>query len=241
MDISFFYSEDAPYVQIYSLQHLIYLLVCALVVFLIISYRNWVKEKHEEICKIILYVLLFQQIFLLYGWYALATGFDLTDSLPFHISRITSLLTIAFLLTRKMYFMDIVCYFSIFALISLIYPLRVYHFFHVSGLSYMINHMITIVVPILAIIVYNWRPTWRSYRNAVIGFSIYFPLALISNALTGTGNYFYQTNRPFLHDMHNGLFAVLSFIATLSGFAVVPLVYFSIVKFIQIKNKRMRS
>ena len=160
----------------------------------------------------------------MYGWYAFATGFDLADSLPFHISRTTSLLTIVFLLTRKMHFMDVVCYFSIFALVSLIYPLHVYH-------------LITIIVPIFAIIVYNWRPTWRSYRNAVIGFSIYFPLALITNIFTDTGNYFYQTDRPFLHDMHSSVFAVLSFFVTLTGFAIIPLVYSFTVKIMQKRIK----
>lgn len=225
MDASFYYGMDAPYVRPYSIEHILYLVVCAAIIFLFIRNRRGIRAQRDKVGRVFLAILLFQQVVLLYGWYAVATGYDLSVSLPFHICRMASLLTIVFLLSKKMVFMDVVCYFSIFALISFFYPMNVYHFAHVSGLSYMVNHLLTVLVPIFAVVAYDWRPTWRSYRNAAVGFTAYFAIAVAVNALVPGGNYFYQTDRPFLRSMPQWQFSALSYLVTLAGFALVPLVY----------------
>ncbi len=230
MNWSFFYTPDAPLVRLYSIEHCIYLAVCAAVIVLFICRRRWVAAHRDLLCKLFLWMLLFQQLVLLYGWYAVVTGFDPAVALPLHICRVASILTLLFLLTRRQVLIDIVCYFSIFALISFFYPMNVYHFAHINGISYMINHLITVLIPIFAILAFDWRPTWATFRNAVIGFCVYFPVALAANVLTKAGNYFYQTDRPFLREMPQWQYAALSFAVTLAGFALVPLAYALVMK-----------
>lgn len=118
--------------------------------------------------------------------------------------------------------MDVIFYFSIYALISLFYPLSVYNFAHVSGISYMINHLITVLIPIFGAIAFDWQPDWMSFRRAAAVFTVYLPLAMLANRLTG-GNYFYLTQRPFLNGMSTWLYNCLAYLVTIVGFAIVTL------------------
>ncbi len=220
MDWSFFYSTQAPFVKMYSAEHVAYLVFCAAAVFWFIRSRNHICAHRRRTAKIFLGVMAFQQVFLLYGWYALATDVFWSEGLPLHLCRVASLLTIVFLLTENTKVLDVVFYFSIFALISLFYPMNVYHFAHVSGLSYMINHLITVLIPIFGFVAYGWRPSWAGCRRAIIAFTVYFPAALVANALTG-GNYFYMTDRPFLKSIPLWLFASLAYLVTVAGFTIV--------------------
>lgn len=74
MDFSNFYSSDAPYVKIYSTEHILYLLFCFVVMFLFVRNHHSVRIHKDRIAWCFLGVLLFQQIFLLYGWYALVSA-----------------------------------------------------------------------------------------------------------------------------------------------------------------------
>lgn len=225
MDWSYFFAKDAPFVAPYSWPHIAFLAAAALIVFLFIKNRGAIRKNRDKVVRAFLLVLLFQQMVLLYGWYAVATGFDPSVSLPLHICRVASLLTIVWLVTKRRVFLDIVCYFSVFALISLFYPKNVYHFAHMNGISYMVNHIVTVLIPIFGIVAYGWRPTWRSFRNAALAFLAYFAVALLLNALIPNANYFYQTDRPFWGAMPAPLFAALSAIGTLGGFAIITAVY----------------
>ena len=217
-----FYSPDAPYVRIYSIEHVLYLLVCFAVVFLFVKNRETIREKRNAVAKVFLSILAFQQVFLLYGWYALATDVFWSEGLPLQLCRISSLLTMWFLIKRDNRIMDVIFYFSIYALISLFYPLSVYNFVHVSGISYMINHLITVLIPIFGAIAFGWKPDWKSFRRAAAAFTMYLPLAILANRLTG-GNYFYLTQRPFLNGISAWLYNSLAYLVTIGGFAVVTL------------------
>lgn len=220
MNLEHFYAQEAARVKILSLPHIAYILFCFGVIYLFIRNRDEIKAKRDKIARIFLWIILFQQIFLQYGWYILCTDVVLEEGLPLHLCRVSSLLTIVFLLKKDTRYLDIVAYFSIYALISFFYPLDVHHFAHIGGISYMINHLVTVLMPIYGVIAYDWRPDWNSYKRAALAFTAYFPCAMIANALTG-GNYFYLTNRPFWHDMPLWLFASLAYIVTVGGFALI--------------------
>ncbi len=218
-----FISTEEPFVQILGVSHLMYLAFCIITTVLFIKNYRWVRKNSEILRRVFFGLLAFQQVFLLYGWYFFATDVFLSEGLPLHMCRVASALTLVFLITKSTVALDVLSYFSIFALISLFYPLEVYNFTHISGFSYMINHIITVLIPIFAVIAFNWYPCWRSYRRAVIGFTIYFAVALAANYFTG-GNYFYQTSRPFLHDMSTFMFGALSYAVPVAGFAILTYV-----------------
>lgn len=220
MSLEHYYSYTAPYVKMYSLEHILYLLGCVLAVYLFIRFRGPIAKHRDIVGKMMLGIILFQQIFLMYGWYALVLDDFVREGLPLEMCRISTLLTILFLLTKDKRFMDVIFYFSIYALCSLVYPKNIYHLLHVNGLSYMINHLMTILTPIFGVIAYGWKPTWKSFRRAAIAFTVYLPVVVLVNHLTG-GNYFYLVDRPFWNDMAAWLFIAIAYVGTVGGFALV--------------------
>ncbi len=221
MPLSYYYALEAPYVKMFSLGHILYLLTSVLIITLFIWGYKWVQRNTESLRKVFLGIILFQQVFLMYGWYLLVSPADalLRQALPLEMCRISSLLTIAFLFTRDSRFMDIVAYFGIYAIPPLIYPKNIYHLTHINGVSYMINHLMTILTPIFGAIAFGWRPTWRSFRRASIAFTVYLPAIILVNHLTG-GNYFYLVDRPFFQSMSAWQFDLLAYGVTIGGFAL---------------------
>ncbi len=229
MNLEYYYSPDAPYVGMYSIEHIVFLLFCAAAIVLCVCFRKAIAQKRELIGKIMLGIILFQQIFLMYGWYLLTSSNLLKEALPLELCRISTLLTVVFLLKKDNRIMDVIFYFSIYALCSLIYPKNIYHFAHVNGISYMINHLMTVLTPIFGAIAYDWKPTWKSWLRASIAFSIYFPVVVIVNLLTG-GNYFYLTDRPFWNGMHPVLFDSIAYAGTIAGFALATVIVHGIIR-----------
>lgn len=220
MPLEYFYSIDAPYVKVLSLPHILFLVVCALTVWFFVRSRKAVRLHRQAVSNVFLGIILFQQIFLMYGWYLLVTDDLLSQALPLELCRVSSLLTICFLISKNNKFMDVIFYFSIYAICSLVYPKNVYHFAHVNGISFMINHLMTVLTPIFGVIAYDWRPTWKSFRRAAISFTVYLPVVVVVDALTG-GNYFYLIDRPLLQNMPAVWYIPLAYGVTIGGFALV--------------------
>ncbi len=220
MNLRDYYAIDAPYVEMYSWSHILYLLACGVIIFLFIRNRRYIAENRNKVGKVMLGIVVFQQVFLMYGWYFCVTDDLLAKALPLEMCRVSSVLTIIFLMTKNKKIMDVIFYFAIYAIPPLFYPLYIYHLLHINGISYMINHLMTVLVPIYAMIAFHWRPTWQAFRRAVKAFSLYLPTVIVVNYLTG-GNYFFMVDRPFLNSMGPLPFYLLTYGVTVAGFALV--------------------
>lgn len=152
-----FWAEEVPYITIFDKQHITYIVLMGFLLLFIITQHKYIKEHAEKIRKGILIASIVQQI-ALYSWYIFETGFDISESLPLHISRISTILGIFFLLTKNQKVLNVLFYFGLFAYGSFFYPSRVYPVYHLIGLSFFINHAVTILLPIFAAIAYGWRP-----------------------------------------------------------------------------------
>lgn len=193
-----FWSEEVEFINIFDLNHLLYISILAVVLIILIVNKEKVKVSVKRIGNIILAVSILQQI-LLYSWYALETGFNISESLPLHICRISSLLGIYFLVTKNTKVVDTMFYFGLYAYGSFLYPSRVYPIYHAIGISFVINHLITILLPYFAYIAYNWRPDFKGFLRASKYFLIYFIFVYFLNPIID-GNYFYLKYRPFFKE-----------------------------------------
>jgi hypothetical integral membrane protein (TIGR02206 family) len=211
-----FWDEDAAYLKPFDADHWVYIAVLAAVCFLLIRHKGFLREHRKRIGITVLVVSIFQQI-LLYTWYYFETGFHLSVSLPLHISRISTLLGMLYLITRNDRLMDILFYFSLFAYGSFLYPLRVYAIEHVMGLSFLANHIITLLLPYYAHIAYGWKPSPASYLKAYFAFLVYFAVVLIVNPLVD-GNYFYLKYRPFFAEWPDLAYNAAVIIGVFIGF-----------------------
>lgn len=190
-----FWHENAPFIKVFRGHHLVYILGMFTLFFLMVRNKRKIIKNRELVRRSLLMIAILQQM-LLYSWYIFETGFALSEALPFHISRISSILGIVFLITINKNILDILFYFGLFAYGSLIYPQRVYTFYHVLGISYFINHALTILLPLIAMIVSEWRPTKSGLYKAYSWFVFYFFFVYFLNLLID-GNYFYLKYRPF--------------------------------------------
>lgn len=220
MDFSIFYAEDAAMVGIFSLSHLIYFIFCIFAIYSMIRNHKEVLLRKNDLRKFFLGIITFQQVILLYGWYFFVTDFDITVALPFHICRVASLLTIVFLINGNKKLLDIIFYFGLFAIGSLCYPKDIYNFLHMQGWSYMINHLVTVLIPIFAYIAYDWKPTWAGFRRSIVVFTCFFLFVYNLNPLID-GNYFYLVDRPFLNSLTYAEYGLFTYCATVSGYAVI--------------------
>ena len=163
-----FWSVEAEYMSPFDGNHWVYIAVLAAVWFLLVRNKESVRDNRKGIDIAVLVISVLQQI-LLYTWYYFETGFHLSVSLPLHISRISTLLGMLYLLTKSGRLMDVLFYFSLFAYGSFLYPLRIYGVEHAMGMSFLLNHIITLLLPYYAYLAYGWKPSlrYRLYRRTL--------------------------------------------------------------------------
>lgn len=207
---------DSYFIRPFDAQHAVYLGIFLIVLFLILAQHRRIKEQIEPVLGTTL-ALSIMQVIILYGSY-LAEGFNWAEGLPLHISRISTFIGIFWLITRKPIFMDILFFFGLYAYGSFFYPSRVHPITHPIGISFLVNHIVTILLPIISVIAFDWRPTKRAYWRSVGFFLIYLAAAMVTNALTG-GNYFYMTKRIAFHDLPLWQYTIFVIFLTMAIFA----------------------
>lgn len=213
-----FYGREAAYIKLLGWEHFFYMSLILFLVFVLLTQRRRLYLYQDALTGTILAVSIVQQV-LLYAWYFFETGFDLAEALPLHLCRISSVLGIVYLITKKSLLMDVVFYYGLYAYASFVYPQAIYAPYHLLGISYLLNHTITLILPIVAYYAFNWRPKIEGLMISILSFLVYFMIAYFVNRVTG-GNYFYLTDRPFFHALPAWQFNTLAVVVSILGFCL---------------------
>jgi len=216
--MNYMMDANVPYIKLFGIEHLFYFIfIVGLLSFVIYNRLN--LRKYQKIISISLITLSITQQILLYGWYYLEMDFNLAQALPLHLCRISTLIGIAYLFTKNNTMMDFVFYYGLFTYFSFLFPFSIYPPYHVMGISYLINHAITLILPIVAWYTWGWRPKIRNLPYVIGGFIIYFFIVLWVNDLY-QGNYFYLINRPLLKTLPSISYYLLAVTVTITGFGI---------------------
>lgn len=219
-----FLDPHPEWITIGGRDHLLYVVGLLVLATLLLARRRWVREHAGLVRRVLLVVVVVQQL-TLYGFY-LATGWSWADSLPLHISRVSALLSLVYLATASRRVMDVLFFFGLWAWASFAYPQNIQPVGNILGWSLFVNHAVTLLMPALAWITTGWRPRLEGLRRALGWFVVYLAAAVAANALTG-GNYFYQRERPLLPFLPQPWYLLASAVATLAlfllGYAVAGL------------------
>ena len=216
-----FLDPHPEWITIGGPDHLVYVAGLLAVAGLLVAFRDRVREHATTVRRVLVVVVVVQQL-TLYGFYA-ATGWDNAESLPLHISRVSALLGLAYLVTGSRRVMDVLFYFGLWAWASFTYPQNIQPVTNILGWSFFVNHVVTLLMPVFACVTTGWLPSRAGLRRAVGWFVAYLVVAVVANALTG-GNYFYQREKPLLPFVDQPWYLLLSVAATavlfLLGYAV---------------------
>lgn len=187
------------YVQILGPGHWVYLIGFAIASYCLYAKRHVIRRHRDRADKILAIVVIAQQL-LLYTTYVFLYDFDLAESLPFHICRITSIFILLYLLTKKRHYYIIGTAFGIFALLSFLYPTDVVPINHPIGLSFFISHTVNLLFGIYGHITAGYMIENRDILTAMKAFFVYFFFVYLFNPLVG-GNYFYFRDKPVFGDL----------------------------------------
>ena len=210
------WSEKVQFIKPYNLHHFIYIAILLISLYFLIRKREKIRENPNKLRFFLLFLSLFQQI-LLYTWYFLETSFSLGEALPLHICRISTILGIWFLITKNNKVLDTMFYFGLYAYGSFLYPSRVYPIYHAVGISFIINHTVTILLPWFAYIAYGWKPKLKALKKSSLYFLLYFVFVYFLNPFID-GNYFYLKYRPFFKNWPEHIYVPFLVLGTLAGF-----------------------
>ncbi|MEY8371707.1 TIGR02206 family membrane protein [Aerococcaceae bacterium 50-4] len=211
---------DAPFINAFSLAHILYLAAFFMILIAMFVFRDFINTNQVVIGRVLFTVSVLQQI-LLYSWYYFETKFDLKQALPLHICRLSTIMGLVYLVTGNQMVMQVLFYFGLYAYFSFFMPSRINKIYHVSGLSYFLNHVITILIPFFAYFTTGWTPSSRGLIVSLGAFAVYWFVALLVNRSTG-GNYFYMKYRPLpiLDKLNFPTYAVGNFVLTLIVFLI---------------------
>lgn len=211
------------YIQILGPNHLLYIAVLIFFTCLLFMNQSYVRDHRNTISKYIVTISILQQI-LLYGSYVLLGEFTLQESLPFHISRINTILGIIFLFTKSEKLFSFVAYFSVFAWLSFLVPSNIEPITHPRGVSFLTNHVITLLLPFYGMIAYNYNVQASARKSVIQWFLVYFVFVALFNPIVN-GNYFYLRDKPIFSSVPNIFYYPGSILVSILLFFIIEQVF----------------
>lgn len=214
--------KDVPFedrVTLFGLDHIMYVVSVVLIVFLFLVFFDMIKRNMKIVRKVMVIISLIQ-VTVLYSWSGLELGFSLEAGLPIHLCRLATFIGIYFLVTEDIRVFHALYYMSVFALVAIFYPVNVHPIYtHVIGWSYQVSHIMILLVWIIGVFIYGYKPSFRIMHKALL---IFFLITLVVwqfNYAVGDGEYLYlrgDVNRPFFKEMNDllwiGITMVISYI-----------------------------
>lgn len=209
---------DVPFderVRLFSVSHIAFVLSAILIVTLFVLNLDKIKD-HWSHLRIILIVISSIQVIVLYSWSFLELGFSLEAGLPIHLCRMSTFLGLYFLITEDKRVFHALYYMSAFALVAILYPVNVHPIYtHIIGWSYQISHIMIVLVWIVGVYLYGYRPTYKVLNTAIVVFLIIELFVWRFNYWVGDGEYLYlrsDVNRPFFKDWHDLLWIAFTIV-----------------------------
>ena len=205
-------------IRILGLNHLLYVAILGCFALLLLMNPKSVRANRRRITPTVLVINLLQQC-LLYGYFIYFDSFTVAESLPLHLSRITSILAIIFLITKKRQLFSVIAYFSLFAWLSFLVPTDIQPITHPLGVSFLTNHVITLLLPFYMIIAYQIELKTSDKYIAYAWLSLYVISVYYLNPILG-GNYFYLVNKPILKNLSDPVYLVGVYIVSFLLFSI---------------------
>lgn len=214
-----FFNAVRPIITIGGFDHFIYLFIIVNLFIITIRCRNSIRKYSNRVMFGILVIALLQRI-LSIDYYIYIENYTLGESLPLHICRLVCILIIIQFFIRKDWLDQLIFFWGIFAYASFIYPDDISPLTHILGVTFVLLHSLNILFPLIRYYTVGFVPTFRGAGVSAAIFIIYLPTMVLLNFWTD-GNYFYLSERPFLHNMNNIPYFLINLFGVCIGFLVI--------------------
>jgi len=188
---------DTPFV-LFGPAHLITLLVIALfnVSMVINLKRTRIGWLNKHFRYALAFLLIIQEVSLNI-WYLRTAQWDLGASLPLHLCGMALILSAIMLVTNDYRIFEVTYFWGLAgATQALLTPdIADYGFPHYRFIQFFISHGAIVTANIYMTFVAGFRPTWKSWRKALIITLSYAAVIAVFNWLVG-GNYLFICHKP---------------------------------------------
>ncbi|SOC42792.1 TIGR02206 family membrane protein [Salinicoccus kekensis] len=208
-----------PFVEPGDVSYFAYLVLLTLCFYVIYRMRSRISGNAQKVLFVFLIISIGQRI-LINTWYLINDDYSLAYSLPFQICRVVIWLIIIQYFVRKDFLNQAIFYIGLFAYAAFIYPIGIHPVWHMAGWAFFILHAANVLFPFAMHYAAGFVPSLKGVFQAYLIFIAYFFFVYFLNPVVG-GNYFFINNRPFFHEMGEGLYITVNLAGTLIGFLAV--------------------
>jgi len=224
------------YTELLGPNHILYISCLIVAAFLLFRFKEFIYKNRKQFTVGILIVGLCQQV-LQYSMFIVLPSYDLSNSLPLHISRINMIISITFLITKNEKLQKFILYFSAYSWLSFLYPEGIDTITHPLGISFLINHLITLLMPYYSVIAYQNKLQTTGRNKAFMWIIIYTIAMYFFNPLVG-GNYFFIVDPHLFGFLPDIIYIPLMWGVSYFLFMVIEFIYKMIEpRLLQNKNK----
>lgn len=185
-----------PQLRVFSIPHILTLLATAIFILFLIYCKDYVTKRKKIFVYFIGISVLLSQV-LMYIWYIDTGWFNIHDSLPLYISRLSSILSAIMIITNSRKLFDILYFWGLFPpAVALMLPdIDYFAFPHIRFWFFFIGHAFTIFAVVYMISIEKMKPNLDSFKKAIKWLMIYCVVAFIFNVFTNS-NYGYLMELP---------------------------------------------
>lgn len=222
-------NPDTPYIEPGDFSYFVYMVFLAIAAYVIYRLRFKISRNTSLVLFVFLIISVFQRV-LINSWYLINDDYSFAYSLPFQICRIIIWLIIIQFFVRKDVLNQAIFYIGLFAYAAFFYPIGIHPVWHMAGWSFFILHAANVLFPLAMHYAMGFVPSLKGTFQAYVIFAVYFLFVYFLNPIV-SGNYFFINNRPFFHEMNEGLYVTVNLAGTFIGFMAVYFVIQLIIKF----------
>ncbi len=196
MDTFFsFRYEDYPF-QLFSISHLVVLIITLVLLVLLYSFKNRIKKDYRKPMNYLLIGSLFFGEVGFHVWYLAHGKWDPTINLPFQLCSISLYLCTIMLITKSYRIFEVAFFVSMSgALIAMITPELFFGFPHFRFYQFFIAHIAIVISCFYMVWIEEYIPTFSSLIKSFITLNIIAVFVYIINKLLGS-NYMFLTQKP---------------------------------------------
>jgi len=227
----------------FSIEHIALFVFVIIGAILIITFRTQIRNyKHERKVAKIVAIAAFLWEIALYLWMAGNGEYTIPHSLPIGLCAFTLYIGIFALYFKNFGLFEIGYFWTWGAIASILFPDILYSVDRFRFYQFTLGHINFFLMFIYMIFVYQWYPTWKSWKKSCITLTIIVFILIIASNITNE-NLMYMLNAddtPFSMFEGNGYFLYLLGVISMS-FGIIFVWFTPFMLYHRKNNKRIKD